>query len=102
VEFVNARLTALGPAPIGDLLEGDREGTAEDARSGGRQVHFGEGGGWVDTAVYDRDRLHRGARLDGPAIVEQADSTTVVPPGATAEVDAYGNLIIDVRGMPQI
>jgi hypothetical protein len=33
--------------------------------------------------------------------VEQADSTTVVPPGASATVDGYGNLIIDVRGMPR-
>ena len=65
-------------------------------------MHFAEAGGWIDTAVYDRSQLHRGAAFSGPAIVEQADSTTVVPPGAEATVDAFGNLIVDVRGMPRL
>ena len=63
--------------------------------------HFAEAGGWTETAVYDRDRLKSGATFTGPAIVEQADSTTVVPPGASANVDRFGNLVIDVRGMPR-
>lgn len=102
VEFVNARLTATGPAPVGELAAEAGSGRAEDAWTGTRQVHFSEAGGWIDTAVYDRTRLHRGAEFGGPAIVEQADSTTVVPPGAKVAIDAYGNLIIDVRGMPRL
>jgi N-methylhydantoinase A len=102
VEFVNARLTATGPAPVGELKEETGSGRAEEALAGSRQVHFAEAGGWIDTAVYDRSRLHRGAAFSGPAIVEQADSTTVVPPGAEATVDAFGNLIVDVRGMPRL
>ena len=105
VEFVNARLTATGPAPVGDLAEldgGPGAGDAADALTGTRQVYFSETGGRAETAVYERDRLRKGATFGGPAIVEQADSTTVVPPGAEVEVDRYGNLIIDVRGMPRL
>lgn len=102
VEFVNARVTALGPAPIGELQERDETGRAEDALAGTRKVHFAEAGGWVETKILDRERLHRGATFAGPAIVEEGDSTTVVPPGATVEVDAYRNMVIDVREMPRI
>ncbi|HUG88408.1 MAG TPA: hydantoinase/oxoprolinase family protein [Actinomycetota bacterium] len=101
VEFVNARLTALGPAPIGELARTSETGVAEDAVSDTRQVHFSEAGGWVETRIYDRSRLRGGAAFDGPAIVEEADSTTVIPPGAKVEVDEYLNMIVDVRGMPR-
>jgi 5-oxoprolinase (ATP-hydrolysing) len=48
----------------------------------------------IETAIYDRDRLGVGAAFTGPAIVEQFDATTVVPPGWSAVVDRYGNLIL--------
>jgi N-methylhydantoinase A len=50
--------------------------------------------------VYDRARLRWGASFSGPAIVEQWDSTTVVPPGAAVDVDEYLNLVIRVRPEP--
>jgi N-methylhydantoinase A len=56
-------------------------------------------GAWFDTPIYVRERLAVGVRFDGPAIVEQLDSTTVVEPGDRAEVDRDGNLIIAVRGV---
>jgi N-methylhydantoinase A len=102
VEFVNARLVALGPAPVGELHEERLTGSAEQAKSGTRSVHWREIGGWTETNIYARENLHLGARFKGPAIVEQPDSTTVVPPGAEVEVDAYGNLIIDVSAMAQL
>jgi N-methylhydantoinase A len=49
----------------------------------------------IDTAIYDRDRLAVGAAFAGPAVVEQFDATTVVPPGWHAFVDCYGNLILE-------
>ena len=52
----------------------------------------------VSAAVYERDDLRPGARIDGPAIIEQLDSTVVVPPGDQAEVDGYSNIIIHVGG----
>jgi N-methylhydantoinase A/oxoprolinase/acetone carboxylase beta subunit len=49
----------------------------------------------VPTRYYDRSALKAGNRLDGPAIVNQYDSTTVIPPGLTARVDRFGNVVID-------
>jgi N-methylhydantoinase A len=95
-------VTALGPAAVGELVPESDTGTAEEALTATRKVHFAEAGGWIETAIYDRGRLKAGARFDGPAILEQADSTVVVPPGARAEVDEYRNVIIDVRGMLRV
>jgi N-methylhydantoinase A len=53
-------------------------------------------GGWLDTPIFDRASLGRGATLAGPAIVEQPDTTVVIDPGATAIVDDLGNLVISV------
>jgi N-methylhydantoinase A len=102
VEFVNARLVALGPAPTGELREDPRTGSAKQARLGSRAVHWAESGGWIETDIYDRDRLFKGAHFAGPAVVEQSDSTTVVPPGAEVVVDSFGNLVIDISAMPRI
>ena len=46
------------------------------------------------TAVYHRDDLRAGHRFEGPAIIAQDDTTTVVPPGFDVAVDSFGNLII--------
>ncbi len=99
VELVNARLTATAPTPTGRLRRHTERGTAKAAQTGVRPVYFGEARGWVRTAIYDRGRLRSGARLEGPAIVEQADSTTVLPPGVVASVDPYLNLIVDLKGI---
>ena len=61
-----------------------------DAGSGSRAQRF-------DTPVYQRDHLPCGFAFQGPALVEQVDATTVVPPGASAEVDKYLNIIIRVK-----
>jgi N-methylhydantoinase A len=52
----------------------------------------------VETPVYRRDSLPAGASFEGPAIVEQLDSTTVVPPGVAAEVDEYRNIRMTIEG----
>ena len=49
----------------------------------------------VEATIYDRERLAVGAEFAGPAIVEQFDATTVVPPGWHTSVDRYGNLILE-------
>ena len=49
----------------------------------------------MPTRYYDRAALKAGNRLEGPAIVNQYDSTTVIPPGLTAHVDRFGNIVID-------
>jgi N-methylhydantoinase A len=68
------------------------------ARIGARQAYFAEAGGWVECAIHARESLATGATLDGPAIVEQVDSTTVVLPGQRARADRAGNLIIQRSG----
>jgi N-methylhydantoinase A len=73
-------------APVG-------EATALDALRGERQAWFA-GLGRVACRVYDRERLHPGAALSGPAIVEHLDSTTLVGAGQRVHVDAYDNLVL--------
>jgi N-methylhydantoinase A len=59
-----------------------------------RDVYFAEAGGFVETAVFERTSLRTGDTLVGPALVEQFDGTTVLPPGTRAHVDQFGNLIV--------
>jgi len=68
-----------------------------DAVKGARRVFFTASEA-SDAVIYDRDRLTVGAAFAGPAIVEQFDATTVVPPGWHASVDRYGNLILERKG----
>jgi N-methylhydantoinase A/oxoprolinase/acetone carboxylase beta subunit len=90
VEFVNFRAVHTYPLPRPMVTPAARaHGTLADARLGERRAYFGE---FVPTAIYERARLPLGARLTGPAIVEQTDTTTVIPPGVTALVDDAGNL----------
>ena len=68
--------------------------SADVAVKGGRKVHFG-GKAAVDTIIYERDTLGIGMTVTGPAIVEQFNATTVIPPGWTGRVDGFRNLILE-------
>jgi N-methylhydantoinase A len=63
--------------------------------SGTRAVWFK--GEKCETTIYDRAQMKAGAEFTGPAIVEQVDSTVVVPPKATAKVDQYMNILIHMK-----
>ena len=90
VEFVNFRAVHTFPLPRPVVAAAARSGGSLDAaRLGSRPAYFGE---FVPTAVYERARLPLGVRVPGPAIVEQTDTTTVIPPGVVAIVDDAGNL----------
>jgi N-methylhydantoinase A len=52
---------------------------------------------FVDASIYERNLLPIGATFDGPAIVEQQDTTTVIPPRTHCKVDPYANIIINVE-----
>jgi N-methylhydantoinase A len=67
------------------------------ARKGSRPAYMA-GRGMSDTPVYDGNRLLAGARLSGPAIIEETFTTFVLPPGATATVDAGGNYVTTLTG----
>ena len=58
-----------------------------------RQVFFSKGG-WLETQVFNRKELHAGNRITGPAIIEQCDATTVIPPDWQATVDPFLNLCL--------
>jgi N-methylhydantoinase A len=94
--LVNVRTTVIGRRDPVDLaiFASAIERSAVPKPSGARQVRFN--GGWVETAIFDRNSLGRGTELAGPAIVEQPDTTVVIDPGATAIVDSLGNLVISV------
>jgi N-methylhydantoinase A len=96
VECVTFRLRASLPVPRPEL-----SGPAPEERSevlqprSRREVFFDESDGFVDCAVYARADLRPGDVLDGPAIVEQMDTTTVLPPQFRARVDAVSNLRLE-------
>ncbi|MDN2567021.1 hydantoinase/oxoprolinase family protein [Aquibium sp. A9E412] len=73
-----------------------RAGDLDAARVERRPVFFD--GAWHDTPVYARERLPLDAVIDGPAILEQLDATTVIEPGDRATTDADGNLLVAVGG----
>jgi N-methylhydantoinase A len=58
-----------------------------------RPVYFG---GWRNSPIFRRFRLEPGMVIEGPAIVEQADTTTVIEPGMTGRIDAYGNILVEI------
>lgn len=93
VELVNLRLTAVGKIKRAGRQNYPAGRGAGAARKGERPVYFSEGG-FRPTAVYDRAALGAGDAFEGPAIVEDFGSTTVVPPGGRCEVDEWGHLRI--------
>jgi N-methylhydantoinase A len=94
-EIVNLRAVGYGDVPKPNLPESDERGDADSSHAAvdEHQVYFG--GEWLPTRIYDRAKLVPGNRIEGPAIVTEFDSTTVVLAGHAAEVDRYLNLIIN-------
>jgi N-methylhydantoinase A len=95
VELVNVRLAAVGvtPKPRRAPLPDGGPGAAP-ALKGRRDIWFAEAGGFRPTGVFDRGKLLRGHVIDGPAIIEEPDASTLVHPGWTAAVDEHGNLVL--------
>jgi N-methylhydantoinase A len=98
IEVVNARVAAIGLTDKAKLTRRPERGESGAAHLGTRPVYFERAGDFVETALYDRALLRNGAELAGPAIVEQADSTLVLPPGASALVDEYLSIVVSVDG----
>ncbi|MEK6247844.1 MAG: hydantoinase/oxoprolinase family protein [Planctomycetales bacterium] len=96
IEIVNIRVSGLGKIPKLKRFEKPPGTSVKKALRSTRQCIFRVGGKLVEiqTGFYQRDLLPVGGKLKGPAVLLQADSTTVVPPGATAKVDASGSVII--------
>ena len=89
------RVTARGFTPKPDhTAEAGTVSDASKATKGSRRAYWGES--WIDTPVYDGERLGAGARVEGPALIEEPFTVIVLPPGAAAELDATGNFVIEV------
>jgi N-methylhydantoinase A len=75
----------------------DEDGTdSQHARLGAQRAYLDRA--WVEAGLYDRSALRAGNVVEGPAVVMEMDSTTLVLPGCSATVDSYGNLIIRPNG----
>lgn len=95
VEIVNFCVSGFGINDRPRIRKLDQHRSAVPCRAN-RAVYFS--GEFRDTPIYDRSALAAGFRLDGPAIIEEFGSTSVVFPGQTLEVDAHGILIVRRRG----
>ncbi|NSL52180.1 hydantoinase/oxoprolinase family protein [Calidifontibacillus erzurumensis] len=92
VEIYGLRVTAIGTVPKPEFPKYEQIGKIEDAIKGTREVYFD--GKYVTTNIYDRDKIPVEVEFIGPAIIEQLDATTVIPPNFTAKVDVYKNIMI--------
>ena len=81
----------LRPAPLGPE-------DPEAALLAERPVWFRPLGGLVATPVYRRELLRPGNRVAGHAVIEAVDTTMLIHPGQRAEVDAWGNILLDTTG----
>jgi N-methylhydantoinase A len=95
IRIVSLRVTAIGRRPHFDFAICAPPARASSAKAdvGTRQVWFD--GGWRDARVYARLDLPVDTLIEGPAILEQADATTVIEPGLRGRVDRLGNLIVE-------
>jgi N-methylhydantoinase A len=97
VQLVTFRAEAIGIVPKAEIRPAtDTSLDPQAAQFGRRDVWLREEGGFVSCPLYDRDRLRAGNRIAGPAIVEQMDATTLIPPGSVATVDPYLNLLLEL------
>ena len=97
LEIVDYRVTASAPAPPFELPRVGRGDQASDAARGRRPCYFPDTG-FVESPIWDRYGLSTGTTIGGPAIVQERESTTVIPPGASAVVDEWQNLVVSVGG----
>ncbi len=95
--LVSLRTAVIGrrrTMPLAALAGNEMKATLDDARRSTRPVWFD--GGWHETPIYRREWLPRGVSFNGPAIVEQLDTTIVIEPGNRVTRDPIGNLLVSV------
>jgi N-methylhydantoinase A/oxoprolinase/acetone carboxylase beta subunit len=101
IEIVNIRVSGVGRVPKLRAMKAPEGGSLEKARTRVSPCLFRVGGKLesFETPFYRRTELPVEETSAGPAVILQTDSTTLVPPGATARVDWMGNIIITLRGL---
>jgi len=95
IECVNWRLTATGPRPvIGEAKWWSPGVSLTEALKGERRAYLPAAGTYARVPVYDRYLLPVGAEIDGPAIIEERESTLVINGPGWARVDDFGNVVV--------
>ena len=96
IEIINIRVSLSAAAGSGALDLGIGNALAQPIAQSARPTRIAGGSAPSQTPVYDRGRLGIGSQIVGPAIIEEASSTLLIPPGATASVDAAGNILVEL------
>jgi N-methylhydantoinase A len=97
VEIIHWKVDLSGPAPRFDYRWSTRTAGASRApEKGRRRAYFPEAGGFLDCPVLDRYALSAGVCIDGPAIIEERESTCILGLGDRARVDEFGNLVAEI------
>ncbi len=96
IELVTCRLQAIGEVPKAPQAKVAGGASIADAETGRRRLYVDAARGWREVPVYARERLPAGARLPGPAVINEMSATTILLPGQAARVDDWGNVILEV------
>ena len=97
IEGVNWRLTATGPHPdVRAIKWWSALASPKKALKGTRKAYLPETGAFIKMPVYDRYQLVVGSEIDGPAIVEERESTLVINGPGKARIDEFGNIILTI------
>ena len=96
VELVNVKLTAIGTVEKPMLREHSLplESQSKSKSIAKRKVFFEQHNDYIETPIYRREKLKAKDMINGPAIIEQYDATTVMYPDWTASVDRFGNIVL--------
>jgi len=97
LEIVNWKVESTGrPPEVGGEYRPDEISASEKTLKGHRRVYFPEVQDYLDSPVYDRYALQPGTQLEGPAVVEEEESTCIIGVGDTVTVDAHYNLVAEI------
>lgn len=94
IQLMNLRVIGSSAKPVVELKKLPRAESPEVGPKSRRQAYSASRGGYVEFLVYDRYGMAAGAKVAGPAIIEERESTTIVDAGSSVEVDDYGTLVV--------
>lgn len=98
LEIINLRISAVGHVERTGLSQKTiSDNTPSDAYKNSRMVYFEEYKGFIETPVYDRERLNPGSIIEGPAVIEERITTAIVHPNWNARIDGFENIIMEVK-----
>jgi N-methylhydantoinase A len=96
IEFVSARVQAIGEVPKAPQPKVAGGSTLTDAIIATRKLYVDARQGWREAVIYQRERLPIGVVIAGPAVINEMSATSIILPGQSAEVDPWGNIVLSV------